>query len=136
MASSIVVTIQRKTSKKLCLKLACTAHTDGTFDSKQILASETGNVDYWAQGYILYEAWSVNPHTGYPTVAAAVTLVDEQNCGIIQSGELTLSTSADGVVEAGLGKFRTVRSKLTIAIGDTGTAANTVDIYLVFTKEE
>lgn len=130
----------------LVLKVACVAHTDGTFTSEAISGADTGSVydssgafhgniygfsaDYWNMGFYLYEVWAVNPSSGHPTVAAAVTIADDTGAPLLASGELALSTSASGIVEASLGKFRAVNSKMTISVGDTGTAANATTIYI------
>jgi hypothetical protein len=114
---------------QLVIKLDCIAHTDGTFTSYEIPETNPA-VPYQAQGYYLYEVWSVNDATTYPTIAAAVTLTSAQGMQVLKTGEMSLSTLASGISEASLAKFRSVNSKLTIAIGDTGTAANILTIYI------
>jgi hypothetical protein len=127
---------------RLVIKLACTAHTDGTFDSKQILNSDLfgagsySPVEYQNMGYYLYEAWAINPGSAYPTVAAAVTITDANAIELLKAGEMALSTSASGKVEATFAKFRSVDKAMTIAIGDTGTAANGVTIYLKLVRSQ
>lgn len=130
----------------LVLKLACTAHTDGTFDSRAITIDDINPHTYamdgpfWHMGYRISNAWAVNPASGYPTVAAVVTVTDatgQQLIGATVGDTLTLSTSASGVAYLLIdrsGSQRLVTSALTVAIGDTGTAANTVDIYLVLER--
>lgn len=121
---------------QMIIKVACTAHTDGTFDSTQITGTHISKstlglrAEYWQLGYYLYEVWAVNPASGHPTVAGAVTITDETGAPLLASGELALSTSASGIAEAALGKFRAVNSKMTITVGDTGDAANTFDLYI------
>lgn len=137
-ASSITPTLYSisKDQSQLVIKLACVADTDGTFTSQQITNAAlfpSGSVlpvGYQLMGYYVYEVWAVNPGSSYATVAAAVTMVDEAGNQLIKSGELALSTSASAVVEASLAKFRALNSLPTISIADTGTAANTVDIYI------
>jgi hypothetical protein len=138
MASAMVVTKTYDPSQEhspLVLKLACTAHTDGTFDAKRITAAEVG-FNYWQYGLYLYEAWTINPASVYPTVAGVVSIVDEAGSPILVSdpAELTLSTSASVVVEAAPAKSRLVNSELTVSVGDTGNAANTFDLYLKFVR--
>jgi hypothetical protein len=142
-ASSITATVYSVSQDKnvLVIKLACIAHTDGDFTDtyptgKEIThaelfpsGSELGEL-YYHMGYYLYEVWAVNPATGYPTVAAAVTITDATGAALLASGELALSTSASGITEASLGKFRSVTSQMTATVGDTGTAANTPAIYI------
>jgi len=142
--------------KILLVKVACVAHTDGTFTSEAISGADTGSVydssgafngnsnglsaDYWSLGFRISNAWAVNPASGYPTVAAVVTVTDatgQQLIGATVGDTLTLSTSASGVAYLVIdrsGSQRLVTSALTVAIGDTGTAANTVDIYLVLER--
>lgn len=147
-ASTIAPSLHYRSAdgQQMIIKLDCTAHTDGTFTSTQITGAHLGTTydisgafrsniyglkaDYWKLGYYVYEAWAVNPASTYPTAAAAVTVTDEDGVVVIKSGELALSTSASGVAEADLEKFRGVNKKLTVAIGDTGSAANQVTIYL------
>lgn len=135
-ASSITVvppTFESSNKTQLVITLACVAHTDGTFTSTQ-LTTENVRSNYWQNGYYLYEAWAINPASDYATTAAAVTITDESGAYIIKSGELTLSTDASAIVEASLEKYRTVNSKLTVAVGDTGSAANTFTLYLKFAR--
>ncbi len=121
---------------QMIIKVACTAHTDGTFDATQITGTHISKntlglkAEYWQLGFYLYEVWAVNPASGHPTVAAAVTIADETGAPLLTTGELALSTSASGVVEASFGKFRSVNSKMTVSVGDTGSAANTFDLYI------
>jgi hypothetical protein len=146
-ASSIVATLHSisKDQSVMVIKLACTAHTDGAFtdtypSGKQITQAElfpsgsTLPVPFQLMGYYLYEAWAINPVSGYATLAAPVTMTDEGGAQLIKSGEFALSTSASGVSEATLGKFRALTSLPTVVVGDTGTAANTANIYLKFAR--
>lgn len=140
-ASSMVASrLDGSTDDVLLIKVAGVAHTDGTFTSKQITASEIG-FDYWKRGFFLVDAWAVNPASTYPT-AGAVTITDEtgrQIVGTSATDTLTLSTSASGVgylvIERASGQ-RAVTSKLTIAISDTGSAANTLDLYLLMRRSK
>lgn len=135
MASSMVVTKVSDPSadhSPLVLKVACTAHIDGTFTAKQITAAEAG-FNYWMYGLYLYEAWTVNDHTTFPA-SGEVTITDEQGTQILKTTELVLSTSADGIVEGTPGKTRLINSKITIAVSDTGDAANIFDLYLKFVR--
>ena len=131
-ASSIVAIkplYESSDKQQIVIALACTAHTDGTFDSKTIDSTDVG-MSYWEKGYYMYEVWAINPASTYPTAAAAVTAVDADGTQLIQTGELALSTSASGVAEASLGKYRAVTSKITLSIGDTGSAANTFTLLI------
>ena len=141
-ASSMVASRQAgSTDDVLVIKVACIAHTDGTFDDKQITAAEIG-FDYWLRGYKIDHASAVNPTTGYATTAATVTVADEtgqQLIGSVAGDTLTLSTAAYNaatgagvaylVIDRGGGQ-RPVTSKLTVKISDTGSAANTLSLYL------
>jgi hypothetical protein len=136
MASSMTVTKindPNQDHSPLVVKLACTAHTDGTFTSKQLIAAEVGGFNYWQYGLYIYEAWTINDHTTYPG-QGEVTITDEQGIQILKTTELVLSTSADGIVEAAIGKTRLISSKITIAVSDTGNAANKFDLYLKFVR--
>ena len=135
MASSMTVTVKdpSKEHSPLVIKVACVAHTDGTFDAKQITAAEV-KFNYWQYGLYLYEVWAINPASVYPTTAGAVTIADEVGSAILKTGELALDTSASTKTEGSLEKTRLVTSKLTITIGDTGNAANTFDLYLKFVR--
>lgn len=126
------------------IKVAAVAHTDGTFDSKTIdeaVASAGLPKAYYHMGYSLIDAWAVNPAATHPT-AGAVTITDSTARPLLgNSGSytdtLTLSTSASGVsglaVERPSGQ-RTIISPLTIAVSDTGAAANTFTLYIVMGK--
>lgn len=134
----------------LIIKVACTAHTDGTFTDTQITGAHLGSTydaqgvfdkntngmraEYWQIGYYLDEVWAVNPASGYPTLAATVSLKDALGLTIMPAANLSLSTASNGIAEAALTKNRAVSEKLTLAIGDTGTVANTVTIYIKLRK--
>ena len=59
-----------KDQSQMVIKLACTAHTDGTFTSQQITHAAlfaSGSVlpvQYQHMGYYLYEVWAINPASG------------------------------------------------------------------------
>jgi hypothetical protein len=140
-ASSMVVTPygQSDQGNVFILKVIATAHTDGTFDSKQITASEAG-FDYHKAGYRLADIWVVNSATDDHTNAAVVTITDEttrQIVGTAAGDTLSLSQTASGVaylsIDRGSGQ-RTISSLITIAIADTGASATVQTFYLVFTK--
>lgn len=143
-ASAITVTLDSISvdQSRMVIKLACTAHTDGTFTSKQIVHSDligTGGffpTEYQTMGYYLYEAWAVNPAATYPTLPAAVTITDENGIELIKSGEFSLPIAASGKTEAVMAKYRSVDKKMTVAIADTGTAANGVTIYLKLARAQ
>ena len=144
-ASSMIASRESSgsTDDVLLVKVTCIAHTDGTFtdtypNGKQITTAEIG-FDYWKRGFFLMDAWAVNPASTYPT-AGAVTITDEtgrQIVGTNATDTLTLSTAASGVgyltIERASGQ-RAVTSKLTVAISDTGSAANTLNLYLLMRR--
>lgn len=126
------------------IKVACVAHTDGTFDSKTIseaIASAGLPKPYYQMAYRISNITAINPASGYPTVAATVTVTDsvtrKQLVGSTAGDTLTLSTSASGqaqlVIDRGGGQ-RLVTNPLTVAISDTGTAANMFDLYIEFAQ--
>lgn len=139
-ASSIVFSTYRLGSNDslIVVKAACTAHTDGTFDSKQ-LTTEL-NLNYWQYGYFLINAYAVNDATTFPA-SGAVTITDETGRQLVGSSSydgvtLTLSTSASGVAFAAIEQVlkMDVTSKLTVAVTDTGAAANVFNLYLVMRR--
>lgn len=141
-ASSMVASRDKDTtnSSVVVIKVVATAHTDGTFDSKQITAAEFGGSEYWRQGYRLIDAFAVNSVTDDHTNAAVVTITDEtgrQLVGTTAGDTLSLSQTASGIaylsIDRGSGQ-RAVTSKLTIAIADTGSTATVQTLYLVFSK--
>lgn len=145
-AASTITATQQSLSvdqRSLVIKLACTAHTDGTFTSVALtgenlsvgLSDPRGRPrQYWQMGFYLYEVYAVNPAATYPTTAAVVTLADDLGTYVMQSGEMALSTSASGVAYAVLAKYRAVKTPMTISIADTGAAANTLTIYIVLAR--
>jgi ribosomal protein S11 len=121
------------------IRVICTADSDGTFTSFQL--DETGYTkEYQKQGYALAHAWAVNSATNDHTNAAVVTITDETGQVIIgaASGDtLTLSTAASGIalmVADRASAQRSVTSKLTIAIADTGSTATVQTLYLLLRK--
>lgn len=121
------------------INLVCTAHTDGTFTSEVISSSDAGH-EYWREGYFLVNAFAVNDATTYPG-SGAVTITDETGRQLVGSSSydavtLTLSTSASGVAFATIEQVlkMDVTSKLTVAVSDTGNAANIFDLYLVMRR--
>jgi len=144
-ASSMVVTqsMLSHNGNAVLLKVVCTAHTDGTFDNKEIneAAASAGMArDYWKMGYTLSHAWAVNSATDDHTNAAVVTITDETGQVIIgaASGDtLTLSQTASAkalMVADRASAQRSVTSKLTIAIADTGSTATVQTLYLLLRK--
>jgi hypothetical protein len=131
-ASSIAVTgySTQGNGSQLVIKLLCTAAADGTFTPYEIPDAISPGMPYWTQGYYLYEAWAVNPAAVFPTVAANVVITTEAGEPVLKSGELALSTDASGVAEAVMAKYRAINSKMTLAPGDTGAAANIFTLYL------
>lgn len=139
MASSIVPKMygQSNRGNVLTIQCACTAHTDGTFTSTQITEAHIG-FDYWNQGYFLAHAWALNDATTYPG-SGAVTLADESGQLVLGAGSdtLSLATTASGIGYMTATRStaqRPVVSKLTIAVSDTGDAANIFTLYIVFAR--
>jgi hypothetical protein len=126
-------TFESSTKNQMVITLACVAAADGTFTALQLTESNVG-AKYWAVGYYLYEVIAINPASDYATDAAAVTIADEDGVPILKSGELALSTSASGVSEATIAKYRGINKKVTVTIGDSGSAANTVTLILKLGK--
>ena len=126
-------TFESSTKNQMVITLACVAAADGTFTATELTESMVG-AKYWAVGYYLYEVIAVNPSSGHATTAAAVTIADEDGTSILKTGELALSTSASTVTEATIAKYRGINKKLTVTIGDTGNAANTVTLILKLGK--
>jgi len=121
------------------IKVAAVAETDGTFTSKTIneaVASAGLPKPYYQMGYFLIAAWAVNPAATYPT-SGAVTITDSTGLVLVGTGAgdtLTLSTSASGVAQITNNVQaikRPVVGQLTVAVTDTGTAANTFTLYLL-----
>lgn len=139
MASSMVASRHRKSLNALAIKLLCTAHTDGTFDTKQITETEAGE-EYWAKGFYLLDVWAVNDATTYPG-SGTVTITDESGRQLIGAGPndvLTLSTSGSGIgylAAARTPAQRAVTSKLSVAVADTGSAANKFTLYIVLGRQ-
>jgi len=126
-------TFESSTKNQMVITLYCLAASDGTFTATEITEAMVG-AKYWAVGYYLYEVIAINPASTYPTTAAVVTIADEDGVSILKTGELALSTSASGIVEATIGKYRGINKKLTVTIGDTGNAANIVTLVLKLGK--
>ena len=146
-ASSMTVTVDSisQDGSQMVVKIAATAHTDGTFDNRTIATTDIVKstlglrAEYYQLGYSLKNAYAVNPASTYPT-SGAVTITDSNGnvlVGTAAGDTLTLSTSASGVallsIERGSGQ-RAVTKPLTIAVSDTGSAANTFTLYLVLGK--
>lgn len=121
------------------IKLACVAETDGTFTNKTIseaIASAGLPKVYYQMGYFLIAAWAVNPAATYPT-SGAVTITDSTGLVLVGTGAgdtLTLSTASNGVTQITNNVQaikRPIVGQLTVAVTDTGTAANTFTLYLL-----
>jgi hypothetical protein len=96
-------------------------------------------VEYKYMGYYLVTAWAVNPAATYPT-SGAVTITSAsglQLIGSVAGDTLTLSTASTGVAQITnsiLPIKRPIADVLTIAVTDTGTAANQFSLYLLFAR--
>jgi hypothetical protein len=141
-ASSIVLSppvYESNDNNMVVIPLLCTAHTDGTFDSKALTSTVVG-FDYYNRGYYLLDAWAKNSGTDDHTNAAVVTITDatgRQIIGATQGDTLALSQAASGIAYAAMTKGSTQRpvtSVLTIAIADTGSTATVQTIYIVLGK--
>ena len=126
-------TFESSTKNQMVITLAAVAAVDGTFTDLQLTETNVG-AKYWAVGYYLYEVIAVNPASGHATDAAAVTIADEDGVAILKAGELALSTTASGVAEATIAKYRGINKKITVSIGDSGSAANTVTLIIKLGK--
>jgi hypothetical protein len=142
MASSMVVgTIGQYPADKpttIVIPVVCTAHTDGTFETKQITKAEVG-LNYTKQGFCLAHMIAVNDATTYPG-SGAVTITDsigQTHIGSAVSDAFTLSTAASGVAHLSATRIplmRQIVGLLSIAITDTGSAANILTLYIVLAK--
>jgi len=143
-ASSMVVgTVLKYPSSdrpiRMVVPITCTAHTDGTFDVKQLTTAEIG-LSYHKQAFSITDAWVVNSATDDHTNAAVVTITDTTGKVLVGLGDgaddtLTLLQSASGVARIVLNRNssqRAVTHLLNIAIADTGGSATVQTLYLQF----
>jgi hypothetical protein len=141
-ASSIVLVppvYESQDKNQMVITLLCTAHTDGTFDSK-ILTNTVVGFDYYNKGYYIIDAFAVNSATDDHTNAAVVTITDatgHQLIGATAGDTLSLSQTASAIaylsIDRGRGQ-RAVTSYLTVAIADTGSTATVQTLYIVLGK--
>ena len=132
----------------LLIKMVCTAHTDGTFDSREITTADIPsknfgnlpNVPYYQAGYYLAHAWAVNSATDDHTNAAVVTITDstgQQVVGATVGDTLTLSQTASATAYLSASRVaaqRPVVAPITAAIADTGSTATVQTIFLLLVR--
>ena len=121
--------------------LLCTAAADGTFTSRTIdetILPARDRYNFWEVGYRLVDAWAVNDGTTYAgSGAVTITSGGRQLVGTAATDTLTLSTSASGVAYLTIARVsgqRELKAAPTIAVSDTGSAANIFTLHLVFAK--
>ena len=135
--STMVPTIQLKTTNMMVIKAVFTANSDGTITTKTFNESNLGT--YYTQGYFLVHAFTINDATTYPA-SGTVTISDalgQQLIGSTAGDTLTLSTAASGLALLASTRSaaqRPVSSVLNAVVTNTGSAANIFTLYLVLSK--
>ena len=120
------------------IPVVCTAAANGTFTTRSVAKADVG-FDYTKQGLVLAHMFAVNDATTY-AASGAITISDalgQELVGSAVSDAFTLSTSASGVTHLSNTRdplARQVISLLSIAITDTGAAANILTLYLILAK--
>jgi 3D (Asp-Asp-Asp) domain-containing protein len=142
MASVVTQSIAKVTDNVKVIKLACTAHTDGTFADVVIDATApgtpaSGEVKVSVRGWWLYKYQIVIGATG-PTAATDFTIKDSFGIDIL-GGQGTDGIPATGTNEdypkiADQAANQPVVTPLTLAIANNAVNAAVFDIYLYFKK--